>query len=123
MTTASVAVKVGLKTKRLSGRRFRLEGATWPAVPSGRVSLQRQSRSGRWSPVARTVTVPAPRRPLALSLHGPRRAARVNYRVVVVARDGGAHVSGTSRTDHAAAAARARARVLDRVQLAVERRA
>ncbi len=48
VTTASVAVKVGLRTKRLKGKRLRVTGATWPAVQSGRISLQRQSRSGKW---------------------------------------------------------------------------
>ena len=50
VTTASVAVKVGLKTKRLHGPPYPPEGAIWPSVPNGRVSLQRQSRSGRWVP-------------------------------------------------------------------------
>ncbi len=36
VATASVAVKVGLKSRRLSGRRTRIEGATWPAVPAGK---------------------------------------------------------------------------------------
>ena len=98
VTTASVAVRVGLNKRRLAGRRYRLEGATWPAVPAGRVSLQRQSRSGRWGAVARA-------RPTALSggrsryrFTVPRRSRALSYRVVVLARDGGAHVPGTSRT-------------------------
>jgi hypothetical protein len=97
VVTASVAAKVGLRTRRLSGRRFRLEGSIWPAVPAGRVSLQRQSRSGRWSPVARTS-------PSALSdgrsryrFTVRRRSRALNYRVVVVPNDGGAHVNGRSR--------------------------
>ena len=67
--TANVAVKVGLKARRLSGRRYRLEGATWPAVPNGRVSLQRQSRSGRWGPVVRTSR---PRSPATARATGSR---------------------------------------------------
>ena len=97
VTTASVAVKVGLKTKRLRGRRMRLEGATWPAVPSGRVSLQRQSRSGRWGPVARTTPSPLPGGRSRYRFTVSRRSRPFNYRVVVLARDGGAHVPGTSR--------------------------
>jgi hypothetical protein len=97
VTTASVAVKVGLTTHRLHGRRMRLTGATWPAVPSGRISLQRQSRSGRWGVVARA-------KPSALAGNRSRyrftlrlRSRALAYRVVVLARDGGAHVPGTSR--------------------------
>jgi hypothetical protein len=98
ITTASVAVKVGLRTERLSGGRVRLTGATWPAVPKGRVSLQRRSLSGSWILVRRVAPQP---------LTGDRSRYRVTvrrvsrartYRVVVVARDGGAHVPGTSRT-------------------------
>lgn len=99
ISTASVAVKVGLKTRRLSGRRTRIEGATWPAVPAGRVSLQRQSRSGRWGYVTRAKITPltgggSRYRFSALA----RRSRAMNYRVVVLARNGGANVPGTSRT-------------------------
>ena len=98
VTTASVAVKVGLKTRRLRGRRYRLEGAIWPAVPNGRVSLQRQSRSGRWGPVARTSPVPLSGDRSRYRFTVRRRSRALNYRVVVLARDGGAHVPGASRT-------------------------
>jgi hypothetical protein len=95
VVTESVAVKVGLRTHRLHHRRVRLTGATWPAVPNGRVSLQRQSRSGRWLLVARAT-------PKALAGNRSRYAFTVRrraraYRVVVLARDHGAHVPGTSR--------------------------
>ena len=95
--TASVAVKVGLRTRRLSGRRFRLEGSIWPAVPAGRASLQRQSRSGRWSPVARTATSPLSGGRSRYRFTVRRRNRALNYRVVVVPNDGGAHVNGRSR--------------------------
>jgi hypothetical protein len=95
--TANVAAKVGLKMRRLSGRRYRLQGATWPAVPNGRVSLQRQSRSGRWSPVARTSTSPLSGDRSRYRFSVRRRGRPLNYRVVVVPNDGGAHVSGHSR--------------------------
>jgi hypothetical protein len=97
VTTAFVAVKVGLKKKRLSGRRIRLEGATWPSVPGGRVSLQRQSRSGRWGPVARTNPSPLPGGRSRYRFTVRRASRALNYRVVVVPNDGGAHVRGTSR--------------------------
>lgn len=98
VSTVSVAVKVGLKTSRVSSRRTRVEGAIWPSVPSGRASLQRQSRSGRWIPVARANVSP---------LSGDRsryrftvtrsRTRAMNYRVVVNPRNNGLQVSGTSR--------------------------
>lgn len=98
VTTASVAVKVGLFTKRLSGKRVRITGATWPAVPAGRVSLQRQTRSGRWIPIKRV-------HPTALSNNRSRyrftvarRSRALSYRVVVVPNNGGANVNGRSRT-------------------------
>jgi hypothetical protein len=98
VTTANVAVKVGLKTQRAPGRRTRLTGATWPDVPAGRASLQRQSRSGRWGPVARAKLSPLPGGRSRYSFVVSRRSRAMNYRVVVVPNDGGAHVSGHSRT-------------------------
>ena len=99
VATVSVAVKVGMKTRRLRGRRVRIEGATWPAVPSGRVSLQRQSRSGNWGFVkrARITALPGGRSRYTFSAVA-RRGRAMNYRVVVLARNGGANVPGTSRT-------------------------
>jgi len=97
VTTANVAVKVGLKTQRVSGSRIRLTGATWPDVPAGRASLQRQSRSGRWGPVARTNLSPLPGGRSRYSFVVRKRSRAMNYRVVVVPNDGGAHVSGHSR--------------------------
>jgi hypothetical protein len=97
VVTASVAVKVGLRALRLRGRREQLTGATWPAVPHGRVSLQRLTAAGRWLLVAHAA-------PRALSGNRSRYSFTVrrtrarSYRVVVVARDGGAHVPGSSRT-------------------------
>ena len=99
VATVSVAVKVGLKTRRLSGRRTRVEGATWPAVPAGRVSLQRQSRSGKWGYVKRARVTPLSGGRSRYSFSAvARRSRAMNYRVVVLARNGGANVPGTSRT-------------------------
>lgn len=99
VTTASVAVKVGLKTRRLKGKRLRVEGATWPAVQSGRISLQRQSRSGKWGFLkrAKPELLTGDRSRYRFIIRRSRTRA-INYRVVVLARDGGAHVPGTSRT-------------------------
>jgi hypothetical protein len=99
VTTASVAVKVGLRTTRVDRVRVRLSGTIWPAVPSGRVSLQRRSIDGsRWVLVRRVTPRPLTggRSRYAFTV---RRGLRTRtYRVAVVARDGGAHVPGTSRS-------------------------
>ena len=96
--TVPVALKVGLRTTRIRHRRAELSGAVWPAVPHGRAVLQRQGRRGRWISVAR-------RHLRSLALNRSRFRFRLRlprdtraYRVMVSARDGGAHVAGTSRT-------------------------
>ena len=98
VVTASVAVKVGLRSQRLSGKRVRLTGATWPAVPAGRVSLQRQTHSGHWMLVAHAKPTKLSNNRSRYRFTVPRRSRALSYRVVVVAHDGGAHVPGTSRT-------------------------
>jgi hypothetical protein len=97
VTTASVAVKVGLYTKRLSGKRVRITGATWPAVPSGRASLQRQTRSGRWIPIKRVHPTALPNNRSRYRFTVARRSRALSYRVVVVPNNGGANVNGRSR--------------------------
>jgi hypothetical protein len=97
VVTASVAVKVGLYTKRLRARRVRITGATWPAVPSGRVSLQRQTRSGRWIPVRRMKPTALPNNRSRYSFIVARRSRALDYRVVVVPNNGGGNVNGRSR--------------------------
>ena len=98
VATAMVAVKVGLKTSRVSTRRTRVTGTIWPSVPTGRASLQRQSRSGRWIPVKRTnVTARSGDRSRYTFTVTRSRSRAMNYRVVVNPRDNGLHVSGTSR--------------------------
>jgi hypothetical protein len=99
VATASVAAKVGLKTKRLKRKRVRLEGAIWPAVPNGRVSLQRQTASGKWGFIKRgTITALDATRSRYRIPAIARRSRATSYRVVVIARNGGANVPGTSRT-------------------------
>ena len=97
VTTANVAVKVGLTTRRLSSRRIELEGATWPAVPAGRASLQRQTQSGRWIPVARASLSPLSSGRSRYRFRVSKRSRALSYRVVVVPNDRGAHVSGHSK--------------------------
>jgi len=97
LTVASVAVKVGLRSEGLGGGRVRLTGATWPAVPKGRVSLQRRSSTGRWILVRRAAPTPLSGGRSRYRFTVRRVSRARTYRVAVVARDGGAHVPGTSR--------------------------
>ena len=95
--TASSALKVGARVRKRGRRRARIEGAIWPQVPAGRVSLQKRSPRGRWAVVRRAAAKPldANRSRYRFSVRRNRRAA--SYRIVVLARDGGAHVPGRSR--------------------------
>jgi len=88
------ALRVGLRARRLSGRRVRLTGAVSPAVPRGRASLQKRSPSGRWITVRRA-GVSALRGGRSRFAFTVRR--RGTYRVVVLPHDAFAHVRGTSR--------------------------
>jgi hypothetical protein len=104
---ASSAVRVGARVQGLSRRRARILGTIWPVVAKGRVSLQRRTRSGRWVRVARrnAQAFDAARSRYRFTFRRSRRTH--TYRVVVVARDGGAHVPGTSREVRVRSAARA----------------
>jgi len=95
--TASSAVKVGATARTTSRRRARIAGAIWPLVTAGRVSLQKRSPRGRWATVRRKAArrLDANRSRYAFSVKRQKRTGR--YRVVVLARDGGAHVPGRSR--------------------------
>jgi hypothetical protein len=89
---------VGLRTESVRGGRVRLTGATWPAVPQGRVSLQRRSLSGAWIFVRRSTPQPLSGNRSRYRFTVPRSGRRaLTYRVVVVARNGGEQVPGTSR--------------------------
>jgi hypothetical protein len=96
--TANVAVKVGASVRRASRRAVRVRGSVVPAVPRGRAVLQRLTRRGSWV----FVRGQDPRKAGAnRSRYGFKvrkaRGKRI-YRVRVIARDGGAHVPGTSRS-------------------------
>ena len=91
---------MGLKTKRLKRQALRIEGATWPAVPDGRVSLQRQiaQRPAGASSARHGSPLLDGGRSRYRFTASRRRSRATNYRVVVLARNGGANVPGTSRT-------------------------
>ena len=98
--TASSALKVGARARSRGRKRARIEGAIWPQVPSGRVSLQKRSPRGRWATVKRAAAkvLDANRSRYRFTVkRGKRKQPAGRYRVVVLARDGGAHVPGRSR--------------------------
>jgi hypothetical protein len=88
------ALRVGLRARRISGGRVRLQGSVNPAVPNGRASLQKRSPRGRWVPVQRARVHPLSGGRSRYSFTVRRRGT---YRVVVLPRDNFAHVHGTSR--------------------------
>jgi hypothetical protein len=90
--TANVAVKVGLTARKVSHKRkVRLRGTIRPTTPNGRAVLQRRTKRGGWTFVR---SKDAHRR---YTFVVKRRTKARTYRVRVIARDGGAHVPGTSR--------------------------
>ena len=98
--TASSALKVGARARSAGRRRARIVGAIWPRVPSGRVSLQKRSPRGRWAVVKRrnAQELDANRSRYSFTVRrAKRKRPAARYRVVVLARDGGAHVPGRSR--------------------------
>jgi hypothetical protein len=88
------ALRVGLRARRLTDHRVRLQGAISPRVSHGRASLQKRSPHGRWVTVRRAAVkmLRGARSRYAFTV---RRAG--TYRVVVLPRDAFAHVHGTSR--------------------------
>jgi len=95
---AAVSLRVGAAARRASRRRVRLRGAVRPAAPDGRAVLQRRTASGRWSFVRGADLTPLGENRSRYSFAVARRRAARRFRVRVIARDGGAHVPGTSRT-------------------------
>jgi hypothetical protein len=88
------ALRVGLRPRRISGGRVRLQGAVSPAVPHGRATLQKRSPSGRWVPLRRARVHPLAGNRSRYRFTVRRRGT---YRVSVLPRDNFAHVHGTSR--------------------------
>jgi hypothetical protein len=88
------ALRVGLRPRRISGGRVRLQGSVSPAVPHGRATLQKRSPRGRWVPLRRARVRPLSGGRSRYVFTVRRRGA---YRVSVLPRDDFAHVHGTSR--------------------------
>jgi hypothetical protein len=95
---ARVRARVGIRSTDRRRRSLRLRGAVNPGLPSGRALLQRLTRTGVWRTVARRALVLRDdvRSDYVFKVRRKRSAAR--YRVVVAARDGGAHIRGYSRS-------------------------
>ena len=93
-----VRSRVAVRASRRTRRSLRLSGHVNPGLPDGRATLQRRSRSGGWIAVARRAlrAQDAVRSTYAFRVRRASRARR--YRVMVAARDGGAHARGYSRS-------------------------
>lgn len=93
-----VRSRVTLRASHRKRRSLRLSGGVNPGLPSGRAILQKRTRAGGWRRVARRALVADTelRSSYAFDVRRQRRAKR--YRVVVAARDGGAHARGYSRS-------------------------
>ena len=100
--TAHSALAVGAGVTLPAGRRPRdrrtatVAGRVRPTVPNGRAALQRLESDGTWLTIrrARLADLAAYAR---YRFTVPRLRRVRQYRVIVAARDGGAHVPGTSR--------------------------
>ncbi len=96
--TANVAVRVGAAIRRGTRRAVRVRGSVVPAVPTGRAVLQRQTRSGGWVFVRGADPRATGTNRSRYGFKVRKRRTPRTYRVRVIARDGGAHVPGTSRS-------------------------
>jgi hypothetical protein len=71
-----------------------VRGRLFPATPRGVAALQRQSKKGTWLPLKRARVGRDGRYTITLRA----RKAAMSVRTIGLPHDGGAHVSGTSRT-------------------------
>jgi len=95
---APVTVQVGV-ARRLFRKRARIRGSVRPAAPNGRATLQRRSTTGRWTFVKGSGLRPLGESRSRYTFTVKRSRKRTHrYRVRVIARDGGAHYPGRSRS-------------------------
>ena len=101
--TIRSAVRAGITsvTRRADGRAV-VVGSVIPTTRNAVASLQRQSSKGTWLPLRRARVAKTGRWSITL----PARRTAITVRAVGLTHDGGAHVSGTSRTVKIAAARR-----------------
>jgi len=91
-----VRAQVGVRTGRRTKRRVTVFGTVRPGLPTGRASLQKRSRSGRWVPQQRKALVLKPGDRSEYVFRAKRGRRPGVFRVAAVARDGGAHLTGYS---------------------------
>src|SRR4051794_36035631 len=97
VVSVATRVLVGLKIARTGAAGYTVSGAISPAVPSGRASLQRQTRTGRWIPVARAGVEPLRGNRSRYTIAAGQARSASPIRVVVTPADAGAHARGFSR--------------------------
>ena len=93
--TIRSAARAGITsiTRRADGRAV-VVGSVIPTTRNAVASLQRQSSKGTWLPLRRARVAKTGRWSITL----PARRTAITVRAVGLTHDGGAHVSGTSRT-------------------------
>ncbi len=96
--TAQVRVRVGATVAPASRKRVRIRGSSVPATPKGTAVLQRRTSRGGWTFVRSRRVARGGTTRSRYSFTVKRAKLPRRYRVRVIARDGGAHVPGTSRT-------------------------
>jgi hypothetical protein len=108
IVTAQVRVKVGAAVVRAGRKTVRIRGTSVPATPEGRAVLQRRNARGGWTFVGSQDVREQSATRSRYAFKVKRAKAVRRYRVRVIARDGGEHVPGTSRTVKVKPAARRR---------------
>lgn len=98
VVTAQVRVKVGAAVRRAGRKKVRVRGSSVPATPKGRAVLQRRNARGGWTFVKSQAVKKQSATRSRYSFTVRRTKSTRRYRVRVIARDGGEHVPGTSRT-------------------------
>ena len=99
VVTIGVRVRVGVRRQAAPGRRaVVLSGVVRPAVPQGRVSVQRLTVAGVWVPVARAHFSALTGNRSRYRIRVPRARRTAQVRVVAVPNDNGGHELGISRT-------------------------
>jgi hypothetical protein len=98
VVTIGVRVRVGVRRQAAGRRAVVLSGVVRPAIPQGRVSVQRRTVAGAWVPVARAGFSALPGNRSRYRIRVPRARRTAEVRVVALPNDGGGHDIGYSRT-------------------------
>ncbi len=98
LVTVGVRVRVGVRRQAAGRRAVVLSGAIRPAIPQGRVSVQRRTLAGVWVRVKRSRVTELSGNRSRYRVRVPRSRRTSEVRVVAVPNDGGAHQQGVSRS-------------------------